>query len=159
MKIIKGTFLTQESHIAIVISRFNEFINKSLLNGALDIFERIGKIKNNNITIIWVPGAYEIPLITQILSNLKKYDAIIALGTIIKGDTPHFDYISNSTIVNISNVMLKNEIPIIFGILTTDTIEQAINRSGCKSGNKGSDAALNALEMINIINIIKKKNI
>ncbi|BFI91221.1 6,7-dimethyl-8-ribityllumazine synthase [Enterobacterales bacterium endosymbiont of Anomoneura mori] len=155
MKKIKVSFDSPNSKIAIIVSRFNEFINKSLLNGSIDILKRIGKILDNNITIIWVPGAFEIPLITQILANSKKYNAIIALGTIIKGETPHFKYISNSTISSISNVILKTEIPIIFGILTTDNIEQAINRSGIKLGNKGSEAALNALEMINIINNIK----
>ncbi|WGS66240.1 6,7-dimethyl-8-ribityllumazine synthase [Enterobacteriaceae bacterium ET-AT1-13] len=159
MKIINSTFNTSNSTIAIVISRFNEFINKSLLKGSIDILKRIGKISDNNITIVWVPGAYEIPLITQLLANSKKYKAIITLGTIIKGETKHFEYISNSIISNISNIILKTEIPIILGILTTNNIEQAINRSGCKSGNKGIDAALNALEMINIINNIKNKNI
>ncbi|WMC19676.1 MAG: 6,7-dimethyl-8-ribityllumazine synthase [Enterobacteriaceae bacterium PC38] len=154
MKIIKGDFLSPESYIAIVVARFNDFINKVLLNGAIEILERIGQISNKNITIVWVPGAYELPLISQILSNSKKYNAIIALGTIIKGNTSHFNYVSNSVSTSINNVILKTEIPIIFGILTTNNIEQAINRAGCKSGNKGSEAALNALEMINIINKI-----
>ncbi|WMC20266.1 MAG: 6,7-dimethyl-8-ribityllumazine synthase [Enterobacteriaceae bacterium PSpyr] len=154
MKIIKGDFFSPESYIAIVVARFNDFINKTLLNGAIEILERIGKISNKNITIVWVPGAYELPLISQVLANSKKYNAIISLGTIIKGNTSHFNYISNSVSTNIINVSLKTEVPIIFGILTTNNIEQAINRAGCKSGNKGSEAALNALEMINIINTI-----
>ncbi|WMC18876.1 MAG: 6,7-dimethyl-8-ribityllumazine synthase [Enterobacteriaceae bacterium PSpicST2] len=158
MKIINGSFSSININIAIIVSRFNEFINKSLLNGSIEILKRIGKISDNNITIVWVPGVYEIPLIVQLLANSKKYNAIITLGTIIKGDTKHFNYISNAIISSISNVMLKTEIPVILGILTTDNIEQAINRSGCKSGNKGIEAAFNALEMISIINIINKKN-
>ncbi|XZR52807.1 MAG: 6,7-dimethyl-8-ribityllumazine synthase [Enterobacteriaceae bacterium] len=159
MKIINNIFDTSDNKIAIIISRFNEFINKSLLNGSIDILKRIGKISENNIKIIWVPGAYEIPLIAKLLANSKKYDAIITLGTIIKGDTPHFNYISNSIISNISKITLNTEIPIILGILTTDNIEQAINRSGCKLGNKGIDSAFNALEMINIVKSIKNKDI
>ncbi|WP_367670696.1 6,7-dimethyl-8-ribityllumazine synthase [Sodalis-like secondary symbiont of Drepanosiphum platanoidis] len=154
MKIIEGKILSPKSKIAIVVSRFNKSINNNLLDGALNTLKRVGQVKDDNITIVWVPGAYEIPLIVNILS-LKKFDAIIALATIIKGNTSHFEFISSSCSSEISSISIKNSLPIIFGILTTNNIEQAIERSGTKLGNKGIDAALSALESINIIKYIK----
>ncbi|MFT8229584.1 MAG: 6,7-dimethyl-8-ribityllumazine synthase [Enterobacterales bacterium] len=159
MKIIECNNLSPDATIAIVVSRFNEFINKNLLNSAIDVIKRIGQIKDNNITIVWVPGAYEIPLISNILAKSKKYNAILAIGTIIKGDTNHFDYISKECISGLSKISIKNLIPIIFGLLITDNIKQAIERSGIKNTNKGAESALTMLEMINLLNIIKSTNI
>ncbi|WP_343190223.1 6,7-dimethyl-8-ribityllumazine synthase [Buchnera aphidicola (Mollitrichosiphum nigrofasciatum)] len=144
--------------IAIVVSRFNHFINKNLLSGALDILKRIGKIKKKNIKIITVPGAFEIPLIIKNLACKKKYNAIITLGAIIKGDTKHSEYISQQTSSGIAQISLDYNIPISYGILTTNNIAEAIDRSGGKMGNKGSEAALCALEMIKIIKKINQKN-
>ncbi|WP_367677312.1 6,7-dimethyl-8-ribityllumazine synthase [Buchnera aphidicola] len=155
MKNIEGDVTATNSKIAILISRFNNFINQNLLHGAIDTLNRIGKIQNNNITVIKVPGSYEIPIIANIISNVKKYHGIIALGTIIKGETIHFDKLATDIISKISNISIKNNIPIALGILMTENIEQAINRSGTKLGNKGSEAALTVLEMINIIKIIQ----
>ncbi|CAL1329333.1 6,7-dimethyl-8-ribityllumazine synthase [Candidatus Providencia siddallii] len=157
MNIIKGTLTATNSFIAVIVARFNHFINDKLLEGAIDSLERIGQILKNNITVIWVPGVYELPLIIKILAKSKKYDAIIALGTIIRGNTKHFKYLSNDCISSISSIGINNEIPIALGILTTENIEQAIERSGSKLGNKGVEAALTALEMINVINKIKNK--
>jgi 6,7-dimethyl-8-ribityllumazine synthase len=156
MKLIEAEVLSKNSCISILISRFNEFINQNLLNGAVDTLKRIGQIKSENISIIKVPGAYELPLIAKNIANLKKYDAIIALGTVIKGNTPHFIHVSHAVSSGLSKISLENNIPISFGILTTNNIEQAIERSGTKMGNKGIEAALCALEMINIIKTIKK---
>ncbi|QCI27399.1 6,7-dimethyl-8-ribityllumazine synthase [Buchnera aphidicola (Therioaphis trifolii)] len=158
MQIIEGDLISENSKIAIVIPRFNNFINQNLLNGAIDILIRIGKIKNKNITIIKIPGSYEIPIILNNISSFLNYDGIITLGTIIKGETEHFKVLSSNITSKISEISLKNNIPISLGILMTDTIEQAINRSGLKFGNKGSEAALVVLEMINIIKKIKNKN-
>ncbi|CAL4324358.1 6,7-dimethyl-8-ribityllumazine synthase [Buchnera aphidicola] len=156
MILIETGVSSKDSLISIIISRFNEFINQNLLNGTIDTLKRIGKVKEENILVIKVPGAYELPLIAKNIANLKKYNAIIALGTIIKGNTSHFKYISREVSSGLAKVSLKNNIPIAFGILTTENIEQAIERSGSKMGNKGVEAALCALEMINIIKKIKK---
>ncbi|MGP1930283.1 MAG: 6,7-dimethyl-8-ribityllumazine synthase [Arsenophonus sp. ET-YP4-MAG3] len=156
MKIIKGTIGAPKAHIAIVVARFNHFINKSLLEGAIDTLERIGQVIKENITVVWIPGAYELPLTIKILSETKKYDAIIALASIIRGETQHFKYVIGECITGLSSITIKNNIPVAFGILTIENIEQAIERAGTKSGNKGADAALTALEMINIINLIKE---
>ena len=155
MILIEKGVSSKDSLISIIISRFNEFINQNLLNGAVDTLKRIGQIKEENILVIKVPGAYELPLIAKNIANLKKYNAIIALGTIIKGNTSHSIYISQEVSAGLAKVSLKHNIPISFGILTTDNIEQAIERSGSKMGNKGIEAALCALEMINIIKKIK----
>lgn len=154
MNIFIGCTTANNSNVAIVISRFNDFINNNLLNGALDTLKRIGQVKEKNITIVWVPGAYELPLIINILANTKKYDAIIALGTIINGDTNHSIFLAGECISGISKISLKTKIPITFGILTTKNIDQAIERAGTKSGNKGVEAAIAALEMINLLKII-----
>lgn len=156
MDIIESNILAKESKIAIVISRFNYFINKNLLTGALDVLCRMGHVKDENITVIWVPGAYELPLITKVIAISCKYDAIIVLGTIIRGLTAHFEYISRECSCNISNISIQNNLPIGFGLLITDDINQAIERSGIKNNNKGSEVALAVLEMINILKIVKK---
>lgn len=155
MKIIEGVITTPDAHIAIVIARFNTFINKNLLYGAHDVLKRIGQVSEDNITIVWVPGAYELPLAVRVLAKTGKYDAVIALGTIIRGNTPHFEYVAGETSSGIGSVALNTEIPVAFGVLTTESIEQAIERAGTKSGNKGAEAAMSALEMINVMKAIK----
>lgn len=159
MKIINEKITVKNGKIAIVIARFNNFINENLLSGAIDTLKRIGKIKSKNITIIKVPGSFEIPIIIKNLIKFHKYDAIITLGTIIKGETEHYKYIAKQTSNGILKISIKKNIPISFGILITKNIEQAIERSGTKMGNKGSEAALCVLEMINIIKKIKKNKI
>ncbi|PMP66719.1 MAG: 6,7-dimethyl-8-ribityllumazine synthase [Thermodesulfobacterium geofontis] len=148
--ILEGIYEGEGVKIGIVVSRFNIFITQKLLEGALDILKR-HKVSEEDIYITWVPGAFEIPLIAKKLAETKKIDAILCLGTIIRGATPHFEYIAAETSKGIAQVMLETGIPIIFGILTTDTIEQAIERAGTKAGNKGAEAALAALEMVNLI--------
>ncbi|QNS01648.1 MAG: 6,7-dimethyl-8-ribityllumazine synthase [Buchnera aphidicola (Pentalonia nigronervosa)] len=151
MNTIQSGIITNNASIAIIIARFNEFINHNLLLGATDTLVRIGKLDKNNILKIYVPGTYEIPVVANYIAKSKKYDAIIAIGTVIKGSTDHFKYISSNTIRHLSDISVKNIIPITLGILITETIEQAIERCGTKMGNKGSDAALSALEMINTV--------
>ncbi|MFN3567574.1 MAG: 6,7-dimethyl-8-ribityllumazine synthase [Caldimicrobium sp.] len=148
--IIEGYFDGKDLNIAIVVSRFNVFITQKLLEGALDVLRR-HNVGEENIYITWVPGAFEIPLIAKKLALTKKFDVIICLGAIIRGATPHFEYIASEASKGIAQVMLETEVPIIFGILTTDTIEQAIERAGTKAGNKGAEAAFSALEMANLI--------
>ncbi|MBW2553882.1 MAG: 6,7-dimethyl-8-ribityllumazine synthase [Deltaproteobacteria bacterium] len=137
----------------IVVSRFNDFINKRLLDGALDALSRHGA-EDENISIVKVPGSFEIPLMAQKLADSGKYDAIICLGAVIRGATPHFEYISAEVTKGIAKVTLDSGIPVSFGILTTDNIEQAIERAGTKSGNKGWDAALSAIEMVNVLKLV-----
>lgn len=148
---IEGNFTNCNAPYAIVIGRFNSFITENLLTGALDTLKRHG-VTENNITIVWVPGAFEIPLTVQRVAKTKKYTAIIALGAIIRGGTPHFDYIASECSKGIATVSLQYDLPIAFGVLTVDTIEQAIERAGTKAGNKGSDAALSTLEMVSLLN-------
>ncbi len=150
MNIIEGNFSCAKNKFAIVISRFNEFIGQRLLEGALECLKR-HNCPENNIDIIKVPGAFEIPLAAQKLAEQKKYNAIICLGAVIRGGTPHFDYVASAASNGISQVSLKYNIPISFGVLTTDNVEQAIERAGTKSGNKGWDAALTAIEMADLI--------
>lgn len=155
MQIIQAKLSCPISKIAIAISRFNNFINTNLLNGAIDILKRIGNIKEENITVIWVPGAYELPIVVNELSQTHKYEAIIVLGTIIRGDTSHFKYIGAESNRSLSNIILKHKIPIALGILNTNDINQAIERAGSKSGNYGAQAAMTALEMINLLKLIR----
>ncbi|HNZ49043.1 MAG TPA: 6,7-dimethyl-8-ribityllumazine synthase [Candidatus Hydrogenedentes bacterium] len=147
---LQGDFLGHDKKIGIVVSRFNEFISSKLLAGALDALQRHG-VADENITVAWVPGAFEVPLITKKMAQSGKYDAVIALGCIIRGATPHFDYVANEAAKGIGHVMLDTGVPVLFGILTTENIEQAIERAGTKAGNKGADAAMGALEMINLL--------
>jgi len=149
-KILEGDLLSDDSKFAIVVSRFNEFINIKLLDGALDCLKRHGT-DEANIDIIWVPGAFEIPLIAKKTALIEDYDAVICLGTVIRGSTPHFEYVAAEVSKGIASASMKTGKPIIFGVLTTETIEQAIERAGTKSGNKGWEAALNAIEMSNLI--------
>lgn len=146
MKIIEGKYSAAGKKFAIILSRFNEYIGENLLKGALDCFEKHGVTKDN-IDVIKVPGAFEIPVTADRLAATKKYSAIVCLGVIIRGATPHFEYVASAASNGISQVSLKYSIPVVFGVLTTDTIEQAIERAGTKAGNKGWDAAQTAIEM------------
>ncbi|MEK7849612.1 MAG: 6,7-dimethyl-8-ribityllumazine synthase, partial [Candidatus Omnitrophota bacterium] len=138
---------------SIVVSRFNDFVTKSLLEGCCDTLKRHGA-KESEIEISWVPGAFEIPTIALKLAKSKKFDAVICLGTVIRGDTPHFDFIAGEAAKGIAHVSMETGLPVIFGIITADTMEQAMERAGIKGGNKGRDAALNAIEMVNLLDII-----
>lgn len=157
MKIFEGKLISEkEIKIGIVCARFNEFIVSKLLSGALDALSR-HNIKDDNINIAWVPGAFEIPLIASKMASSGKYDAVICLGTVIRGSTSHYDYVCAEVSKGIASVSLKSDIPVMFGILTTENIEQAIERAGTKSGNKGFDSAMGAIEMVNLIREINKK--
>ncbi len=151
MNVIEGVIAAPNAKVAIVISRFNSFINESLLAGALDTLKRSGQVNEDNITVVRVPGAVELPLATKRVAASKKYDAIIALGTVIRGGTPHFDFVAGECNKGLAQVAMDYDVPVAFGVLTTDTIEQAIERAGTKAGNKGSEAALSALEMVNVL--------
>ena len=148
-KIIEGSLDGAGAKIAIVAGRFNDFLTKKLLDGATDCLTRHG-VSEENIDIAHVPGSFEIPLVVQKMAASGKYDAVIALGAIIRGDTPHFDYVAAETTKGVASAMMETGVPVSFGVLTVDTIEQGIERSGSKSGNKGFDAALVAIEMINL---------
>lgn len=150
MKVFEGKLISEGLKFGIIVGRFNEFIGGKLLSGALDALKRHG-VNEEDIDITWVPGAFEIPLVAKKMANTKKYDAVICLGAVIRGATPHFDYVSNEVTKGVANVSLNTELPIIFGVLTTDTIEQAIERAGTKAGNKGYDAAITAIEMANLL--------
>ena len=150
MKIFEGKLVVDNEKFCIVIARFNDFIGSKLLEGALDTLKRHG-CKDENIDVVKVPGAFEIPVIAQKLAKTGKYSAIIALGAVIKGSTPHFDYVSAEVSKGIAQVSLQTGVPVAFGVLTTDNIEQAIERAGTKSGNKGADAAKSAIEMANLM--------
>ena len=150
MRIFEGKFDGKGVKIGIVVGRFNEFITSKLVGGALDVLKR-NDVSEENIDIAWVPGAFEIPLITKKLANTGKYDAIITLGAVIKGSTPHFDYVCAEVSKGVAQISLQSELPVIFGVLTTNNIEEAIERAGTKAGNKGADAAFSAIEMINLI--------
>ena len=155
MQIIEGNLIAHDARIAIVVSRFNSFINEHLLSGALDVLKRQGEVNEDNITVVRVPGAIEIPLTVKKLAQSKKFDAIVALGCVIRGATYHFEIVANESAKGLTQVMLENNIPIAFGILTTDNIDQAVQRAGSKAGNKGAEAALSALEMINVLKQIQ----
>jgi len=148
-KIIEGKLTAEGKKFALIASRFNNFISDRLIEGAIDALIRSGA-KDDDISVIKVPGAFEIPLIAKKAAKIKKYDAIICLGAVIKGATPHFDYVSAEVSKGIATVGLEADIPIIFGVITTDTIEQAIERAGTKAGNKGWSAAIAAIEMANL---------
>ena len=144
MRTFEGKFNGENIKIAIVAGRFNEFITSKLIGGALDVLKR-NDVSEENIDIAWVPGAFEIPLITKKLANTGKYDAIIALGAVIKGSTPHFDYVCAEVSKGVAQISLQTDLPVIFGVLTTNNIEEAIERAGTKAGNKGADAAFSAI--------------
>ena len=149
MKVFEGNFDGKGSKIAIVASRFNEFITKGLIGGAEDTLLR-HNVNTDDIDLYRVPGAFEIPSVCNKIAKSGKYDAVITLGAVIRGSTPHFDYVAAEVSKGVASVSMQYNIPVIFGVLTTDTIEQAVERAGTKAGNKGSDAAMAALEMINL---------
>nr|WP_320148273.1 6,7-dimethyl-8-ribityllumazine synthase [uncultured Anaeromusa sp.] len=153
MKTIEGQLSAQGLRVGIVVARFNEFINSKLLAGAIDALKRHGA-DEDAVDVAWVPGAFEIPMIAQKMAESKKYDAIICLGTVIRGSTSHYDYVCAEVSKGVAHVGLASGVPTMFGVLTTDTIEQAIERSGTKAGNKGFDAAMAAMEMANLIKAI-----
>ena len=150
MKINEGKMISEGLKYGIVIGRFNEFIGSKLLDGAIDTLKRHGA-SEDEIEVTWVPGAFEIPLMTKVLAKSGRFDALITLGAVIKGATPHFDFVSNEVSKGVASVSLESSIPVAFGVLTTDTIEQAIERAGTKAGNKGAEAALTAIEMANLL--------
>ena len=154
MKVLEGKLVATKGKFAIVGARFNEFIVSKLLGGAVDGLVRHG-ISEENIDVAWVPGAFEIPLICEKMVKTGKYDAVIALGTVIRGSTSHYDYVCNEVSKGVAQVGLQAGVPVMFGILTTENIEQAIERAGTKAGNKGYDCAVSAIEMINLIKEIE----
>jgi len=154
VKTIEGNLIAKGKKFGIIASRFNDFITKELVSGCLDALLRHGA-SENEISIVWVPGAFEIPTVASKLAKSKSFDSLICLGTVIRGSTPHFDYIASEVSKGAAKVSLDSGIPVIFGVITADTIEQAIERAGTKEGNKGKDAAINAIEMANLIEKIK----
>lgn len=150
IRTIEGDFSAADARFALVVSRFNAFIVDSLQAGCIDMLTRHG-VADNNITVIKAPGAFELPLLAQRAARSGKYDAVIALGAVIRGSTPHFDHVAGECAKGIGQVGLQADLPVIFGVLTTDTIEQAVERAGTKAGNKGSEAAMSALEMVNLL--------
>jgi len=150
VKVIEGQLIAKGKKFAIVISRFNDFISKRLLEGAIDTLMRHGA-KDSEIESIWVPGSFEIPVVANKLAKSKKFDAVICLGTVIRGSTPHFEYVAGEAAKGVAKVSLDTGIPVIFGVITAENLEQAIERAGTKDGNKGRDAALSAIEMANLL--------
>lgn len=154
MTIYEGKLVSKDIRIGIVAARFNEFITSKLLGGALDGLKR-HEVSENSIDIAWVPGAFEIPLIASKMAKSGKYDAVICLGAVIRGSTTHYDYVCSEVSKGIAHVSLNSDIPVMFGVLTTENIEQAIERAGTKAGNKGFDCAVGAIEMVNLIRDIQ----
>ena len=153
MNTLEGKLLAEGQRIGIVAARFNEFITSKLLGGAVDAFVRHGG-DESKLDVAWVPGAFEVPLVAKKMAETRKYDAVVCLGAVIRGATPHFDMVANEATKGIANVGLQTEVPVIFGILTTDSIEQAVERAGTKAGNKGFDAMNTAIEMVNLLKTI-----
>lgn len=150
IKNIEGDLVVKDAKFGIALARFNSFIGESLLSGAVDTLLRHGG-KEENITIARVPGAFELPLLVQRMAASKKYDAIIALGVVIRGGTPHFEYVAGEATKGVAQVSMQHDLPVAFGVLTVDSIEQAIERAGTKAGNKGAEAAMSAIEMVNLL--------
>lgn len=150
MKVLEGKLVAKGMKVGIVAARFNEFIVSKLLSGALDGLRR-HDVKEDDISVAWVPGAFEIPIAAQKMAGSGKYDAVICLGTVIRGSTSHYDYVCNEVSNGIAHVSMESQIPVLFGVLTTENIEQAIERAGTKAGNKGYDCALSAIEMVNLL--------
>jgi 6,7-dimethyl-8-ribityllumazine synthase len=150
MKTFEGHLIGSGLKIAIVVARFNEFITSKLLGGSEDALRRHG-VEEENVTVAWVPGAFELPLVAKKLAESGKYDAVITLGTVIRGATTHYDYVCNETAKGVSKASLETGVPVVFGLLTTESIEQAIERAGTKAGNKGYEAAVTAIEMSNLL--------
>ena len=157
MKITEGKLIGTGLNVAIVASRFNELVTSKLIEGAKDALIR-HDVSASAIDIYWVPGAFELPLVAEELAIMGKYDAIIAVGAVIRGDTPHFDYVAAEMSKGLATVGLKHRVPVAFGVLTTDTLEQALIRAGSKAGNKGADCAVGAIEMANLLRNIRRQN-
>ena len=155
MNVFEGKVVSENIKIGIVAARFNEFITSKLLGGALDGLKR-HNVNENDIDVAWVPGAFEIPLIAKKMANSGKYDAVICLGAVIRGSTSHYDYVCNEVSKGIAAVSMNSDIPVMFGVITTENIEQAIERAGTKAGNNGYDCALGAIEMVNLIREMDK---
>lgn len=156
MNVLEGKVVAQEMKVGIVVARFNEFITSKLLGGALDGLTR-HDVPEENVDVAWVPGAFEIPLIASKMAKSGKYDAVICLGAVIRGATSHYDYVCNEVSKGVAQVSLQSDIPVMFGVLTTDNIEQAIERAGSKAGNKGYECATGAIEMVNLIRAMEVK--
>jgi 6,7-dimethyl-8-ribityllumazine synthase len=155
IRTIQGDFTASTARFAIVASRFNSFIVERLLQGALDVLRRHG-VEEKSIDVVQVPGAFELPLVAKRLAASRRYDAVIALGAVIRGSTPHFDYVAGGCARGLAEVAMSCDLPVAFGVLTVDTIEQAIERAGTKAGNKGADAALTALEMVSLLRKLER---
>ena len=154
MNILEGKVVAEGMKVGIVVARFNEFITSKLLSGAIDGLVR-HDVKEDDVDVAWVPGAFEIPLVASKMAKSRKYDAVICLGAVIRGSTSHYDYVCNEVSKGIAAVSMENDITVMFGVITTENIEQAIERSGSKAGNKGYECALGAIEMVNLIRKIK----
>jgi 6,7-dimethyl-8-ribityllumazine synthase len=150
MKTVEGELVVKGARFGLAVARFNSFVVESLLAGAVDTIKRHGG-SEGDIEVVRAPGAFELPLVIQRMAQSKQYDAIIALGAVIRGGTPHFDYVAGECVKGMSSVMLQQDVPVAFGVLTVDTIEQAIERAGTKAGNKGAEAAASAIEMVNLL--------
>ncbi|MCM3597020.1 6,7-dimethyl-8-ribityllumazine synthase [Metabacillus idriensis] len=150
MKTYEGNLVGSGLKVAIIVGRFNEFITSKLLSGAVDALKRHG-VEDENVELAWVPGAFEIPLVAKKMASTNKYDAVITLGTVIRGSTTHYDYVCNEAAKGVSQASMSTGVPVIFGVLTTESIEQAIERAGTKAGNKGYEAAVAAIEMANLM--------
>ncbi|MFN3421602.1 MAG: 6,7-dimethyl-8-ribityllumazine synthase [Armatimonadota bacterium] len=153
-KVLEGQLTAKGLRFAIVVSRFNSLVTQRLLDGALDALRR-HEADENSITIAWAPGSFELPLVVQKFAKSGKYDAVICLGCIIRGDTPHFEYVASETAKGIAQVMLDTGVPVVFGVVTADNLEQALERAGAKAGNRGFDAAMTAMEMANLLRKIE----
>lgn len=154
MRTFEGKLVAKDMKIGIIVARFNEFITSKLLGGAMDGLIR-HNVSEENIDVAWVPGAFEIPLIASKMAAIKKYDAVLCLGAVIRGSTSHYDYVCNEVSKGIASISLESGIPVMFGVITTENIEQAIERAGTKAGNKGFDCAVSAVEMVNLIREIE----
>jgi 6,7-dimethyl-8-ribityllumazine synthase len=154
--IIKGDFSGKGRTIGVIISRFNDFITSKLLAGALDVFDRVG-VSESDIDIYQVPGAFEIPGVLNKLVQSNRFDGILTLGAVIRGSTPHFEFVASESAKGIASISRDADIPVVYSVLTTDTIEQAIERAGTKSGNKGADGAMNLIELINLYKVLPKR--
>jgi len=151
MQVIEAGLTAKGKKFAIVVARFNSFIVESLLDGAVDTLKRVGDVAEQDITVVRIPGAFEMPLAVQKVAASGKYDAVIALGAVIRGGTPHFEYVAGECTKGLAQVMMQHSIPVAFGVLTVDSIEQAVERAGTKMGNKGAEAAMSSLEMVNVL--------
>jgi 6,7-dimethyl-8-ribityllumazine synthase len=156
IKTYEGTLIGTDLRFAVVVSRFNNLVSDRLLEGALDTLRRHG-VSDDRVAVAWVPGAFEIPIVAQDLAASGQYDAIICLGAVIRGETAHFDYVAGPMASGLAGIALATKVPVLFGVLTTDTVEQAVERAGSKAGNKGSDAAMAAIEMASLLKLMRAR--